>query len=441
MEKVMLAYRRKTRRPLLTTALRMIPSRVLEDNDANLVRSIVVRTRRLLEVAEKIWPIVQDDTHSSTSSGEKFTRISQLLRDVKGIGDTWAKMLMVCVDLAYPHLGLLRSQCEIGNGALVPLRCLLGSSGPTDPKAALVQLTQTFNQSQSTSSKHFWSYLPQVEELARQKHQRLPLILEQVKTQPGAVNAVTLQVQLCEYRQFRHSFARLQYGLPHDPSMIEEEIRKPEPEDFMKLDKDFVTFELPRDGEKIPFRVSVRAATSVLVAKRVALICFMKMRDGGSKAEAEALCDELLDGYVGGEDVPADSPAWHICRIRLGHSNPLVAWRYETKSGGSFAFQTTKAAAGGFLQAERIARLCWERLNAGESHEAVQRYRNRLYKESKEGVCRPHNDSCHPQVHEASRPERIRHVSDASCASAESPASGCRPQVQSCPPPKRLRVK
>merc|ERR1712176_1131685 len=40
---------------------------------------------------------------------------------------------------------------------------------------------------------------------------------------------------------------------------------------------------------------------------------------------------------------------------------------------------TTKAAAGGALEAERIARLCWAKFEAGAKKDAVLEYRGKLY--------------------------------------------------------------
>ncbi|CAE8596926.1 unnamed protein product [Polarella glacialis] len=77
LEKSMLDYRRKTGKPLLTLCFRMIPERTLKDNDANLVRSILVRTQRLLKVAEDIWPVLKDSRKNAT---QKFTQISSIVQ-------------------------------------------------------------------------------------------------------------------------------------------------------------------------------------------------------------------------------------------------------------------------------------------------------------------------------------------------------------------------
>lgn len=380
MESSILDYRKKTGEPLLTSCFRIIPPRVLKDDTENLVRSITHRTQLLLELAERAFLIVKD---KKFTSAEKMSKISEQISQTERHGDTWAKMLTVCIDLAYPKERFLESQCDVGTGAAPALKCLLPGGGPSDRKEGLQMLLKIVNDSKGPHTKHFWGTLKQAETILRGDFKHLPLVCAQANTKVGAMTAVNLQVQLCEYRQFRHSLARLQYGLPHDAAMLEEEFRKPDPENFVKYDKktNSVTFEFPKDGQKIPFSVPVKAAKSEMVARRIAFICFMEIRNNNAtKADAEKMRDEFLDGYAGGEDVPAGSASWQECRIQLSHYAPLVGWVHETKSG-EVRFQTTKAAAGGVLQAERVARLCWEKLRAGEMPAAVKVFRNKLYKE------------------------------------------------------------
>mmetsp|Transcript_97548 Transcript_97548/g.176230 ORF Transcript_97548/g.176230 Transcript_97548/m.176230 type:complete len:667 (+) Transcript_97548:47-2047(+) len=394
MERSILDYRKKTGQPLLTSCFRIIPPRVLKDDTENLVRSITHRTQNLIEVAEHAFPIVKDKTRTSL---QKMSEISTRIQSTDGLGETWAKMLTVCIDLAYPKERFLESQCDVGTGAAPPLKCLLPKGGPADKKEALQELLKIVNKAKCTHSKHFWDTLKNVEQILRTKFKSLPGVCDQANTKMYGMPAVTLQVQLCEYRQFRHSIARLKYGLADDETMrvLDMSTRKPQPEDFLVFDKktNSVTFQLPKDGKQIDFSVSVKAAKSQKIAERVAAMCFVTMRDGGAaKADAAKLRDEFLDGYLGGEDVPADSEAWHACRISLTHSSPLVSWQYEDKAGKKLPFQTTKAAAGGCLQAERVARLCWVKLQAGGTKEAVQEYRNKLYKQLQPNGPKPRAD-------------------------------------------------
>ena len=196
MEKLLLDYRRAGCKSLLTSAFRMIPPRVLKDDDANLVRSIVSRTRRLLGVAAQIWPFVR------SCAEDKFDKISKLLKDIEGIGDTWTKMIMVCLDIAYPDIGLLRSQCDVGKGAVEPLRILLNLTKMPDKKLALGQLLQIVNSVNTNSSVFFWEYQKQVETIAQDRFRASPLILRQLRAAERELTAVTLEVQLCEYMQF-----------------------------------------------------------------------------------------------------------------------------------------------------------------------------------------------------------------------------------------------
>merc|ERR1712228_875951 len=106
---------------------------------------------------------------------------------------TWAKMMMVCIDLAYPDLGLLASQCDVGIGAQAPLRCLLEADCPNDSKLALKILVQRINASATCSSEHFWTLLPKVESMIRIKFKHFPLMVRQVNTSKNCMSAVTTQ--------------------------------------------------------------------------------------------------------------------------------------------------------------------------------------------------------------------------------------------------------
>eukprot|EP00928_Gymnodinium_smaydae_P070803 TRINITY_DN54570_c0_g1_i1.p1 TRINITY_DN54570_c0_g1~~TRINITY_DN54570_c0_g1_i1.p1 ORF type:complete len:690 (-),score=167.55 TRINITY_DN54570_c0_g1_i1:57-2048(-) len=384
MEKSILNYRRTTGEPLLTSCFRIIPPRVLKDDTENLVRSITNRSMKLIEVAEHAFSVVKD---SKRSAGEKLHAISERVQHADGLGETWAKMLTVCIDLAYPKLKLLESQCEVGTGAATPLRCLLPKGGPSDNKQALSALLKIANTSKNASTKGFWAVLKKSEAAVREKFKQYPLICAQANTKEGNMSACTLQVQLCEYRQFRHSIARNKYGLPDDETMRcdPEQSTRMKPEDFLEFDKKrgSVTFECPKEGKKIPFEVSLKAgAGSRKVTERIACMCFQKLSTGASKEETAKFRDEIAKGYQGGEDVKDGSEAWSICRAQLSHSSPLVSFTVQAKDGSKFPFQTTKGAAGGcILQAERIARLCWEKLAAGAKKDVVLEYRDKLYKQ------------------------------------------------------------
>lgn len=391
MEQAIIKYRKKTGKPLITNCFRIIPPRVLKDDTANLVRSITTRTQNLLQVAEAAFPVVKD---KSLMPYAKMAKISKMVTEGDGCGDTWAKMLTVCIDLAYPSLRLLESQCDVGTGAAAPLKCLLPKGGPSDKKEALKALLTIANKAKGTTGKHFWKVLHEVEGHVRSKYKQMPLICAQASTKAGKMTAMTLQVQLCEYRQFRHSIARSKYGLPDDENMRgePEQACKPKPEDFMVLDKktNVMKFEFPSDNKKIPFSVSVKEAKSEKVALRVASMCFQLLGPdhGMSKNEVEKVRNEMLKDYRHGDDVANDSEAWRFCKASVpslvapnGYRSAVVAFQFKAKDGSSFPLQVTILAAGGFLQAERISRLCWTKLNAGMKKDAVVAYRNGLYKQ------------------------------------------------------------
>ena len=73
----------------------------------------------------------------------KYQMLSQIFRDTKGCGITWAKMLNVSIAVAYPELRLLDSQCDVGIGALAPLQCCWECAKCIRPLADVRSITQT----------------------------------------------------------------------------------------------------------------------------------------------------------------------------------------------------------------------------------------------------------------------------------------------------------
>ena len=384
MEKSIRAYRKTTGAPLITSCFRIIPPRVLKDDNENLVRSITDRTMNLIEVAGKAWTVLNDKKKTAV---QRITNISSMIQQAQGCGDTWAKMLTVCIDLAYPKAQFLEQQCDVGTGAAPPLRCLLAGSGSGDRAKDLKTLLKLVNSSKSVHAKHFWGCLQKAESSIRTKFKSLPLVCAQASTKKHSMTACTLQVQLCEYRQYRHSIARHLYGLPDDETMRGEDEPKVTAlhyENFVELNekKKCVEFDIPIDDSKVHFEVPIKAVGNrKMVAARVAALCFNKIRDGMTKKDAEKFRDMVIASHCEGEDDVRDSSsAWHHCAITLNHSNPLVGFVYEDKAGKTTPFQTTQGAAGGsILEAERIARLCWEKFEKGAKKDDVINYRNSLY--------------------------------------------------------------
>merc|ERR1711879_788556 len=202
--------------PLLTSCFRIIPPRVLKDDTENLVRSITTRTCTLVDLAEKAWPLLQDKKKTAV---QRITQISNVIQQAPGCGETWAKMLTVCIDLAYPKEQFLEKQCDVGTGAAPPLRAMLPNGGTGDTAKDLKDLLKSVNSCKSVHAKNFWATLKNAETIIRSNFKALPLVCAQASTKSNAMTACTLQVQLCEYRQFRHSLARLKYGLPDDEKM------------------------------------------------------------------------------------------------------------------------------------------------------------------------------------------------------------------------------
>ncbi|CAE7212601.1 for [Symbiodinium sp. CCMP2592] len=198
----MLDFRRRTRQPLQTAAFLSIPQRLCPDDDENLARNVARRTRTLLEIAEKVWPVIQDH---SLSSSEKFRCISGTIQSAEGLGETWTKMLMVTMDIAYPDLELLAESCNVGLGAFKAFQRLAPDhkNSPRRCQQSLQKITNAANKATSDAARGFWSLLDQVELLARRRFAGFPLILAQVSTSHGQLSLSTVQVQLCEWRQFQ----------------------------------------------------------------------------------------------------------------------------------------------------------------------------------------------------------------------------------------------
>eukprot|EP00428_Durinskia_dybowskii_P026596 CAMPEP_0170236252 /NCGR_PEP_ID=MMETSP0116_2-20130129/17871_1 /TAXON_ID=400756 /ORGANISM="Durinskia baltica, Strain CSIRO CS-38" /LENGTH=652 /DNA_ID=CAMNT_0010487045 /DNA_START=84 /DNA_END=2042 /DNA_ORIENTATION=+ len=385
MEKAMLKYRKDTGAPMITSCFRIIPPRVLKDDDENLVRSITDRTMRLLDIGEFCWAVMKEKGKKPV---QKMQEMSKQIQEAMGLGETWAKMLTVCVDLAYPKEKLLESQCDVGMGAAPPLRALTKGKTFTDKVQALRALQVEFNRANGPHAKEFWATLKLQEAKIRSFFKKYPLVCSQASTKDRQLTASTLQVQLCEYRQFRHSIARLQYGLPDDESMRVEVEAKARlgPESFVEFNekRQCATFEYPGETAKIPIDVPFKSVGGrKMVAFRIASMCFEKLRAGATKAQAEEFRDQVAKSFRAGEDAPEDSEAWEVCKTQLSHPSPLVAFYVEGKDGKKFPFQTTMGAAGGILEAERIARLCWLKFAKGWSKDQVIAFRNDLYKKRK----------------------------------------------------------
>ena len=198
MEAALVAYRKNKRKPLLCGAYRQIPPRTLEDDDWNLVRSIAQRTQKLLALAEEIYPILRDE---ELSPAQKELAIRDKVMAVPGFDRTWAKLVVVGIDLAYPELRLLERQCPVGVGAAPSLRWLMGDGGQSEEQ--LPKLLQVMNSSCSASALDFWQTLRDQEALLTAKWQHAPLLARALLTNDRQMSAAILQVQLCEYRQFR----------------------------------------------------------------------------------------------------------------------------------------------------------------------------------------------------------------------------------------------
>merc|ERR1719409_1743572 len=111
-------------------------------------------------------------------------------------------------------------------------------------------------------------------------------------------------------------------------------------EDFVCLDKkqSIAFFDLRQSkGKKLRLEVKVKNKIKEQVAMRVASLCFLHLQKGNTLEATLKFRDELVERYVGGEDVPEKSPAWEQCKAQMTHRNPVVGFQYDDKR----SFQTT----------------------------------------------------------------------------------------------------
>ena len=140
---------------------------------------------------------------------KKFSGISEVVRQSKGMGDTWTKMILASIDIAFPDLRLLTERCEVGRGAIDGLKRLL-----PDPRGAhlanqtsqelLMFVTRVVNARGDAVSNRsqFCDLLSNIEAFACTKFGNFPLVVRHMNTTRHELGAGTVQVQLCEWRQF-----------------------------------------------------------------------------------------------------------------------------------------------------------------------------------------------------------------------------------------------
>jgi len=90
----------------------------------------------------------------------------------------------------------------------------------------------------------------------------------------------------------------------------------------------------------------------------------------GLSAAARAVLDSLP------EDAPPGHEAWE--RVRLSRSNEVSTFRY-TRGETDIHFQVTEKKVGSALAAQRLARSCYMRFEAGQSKESIMAWRNEVY--------------------------------------------------------------
>ena len=162
-------------------------------------------TRSLLDLAERISPIVTDDR---TDHVEKSQRICVEVRKTTMVRACGWK-LVACIDIVYPWMKLLsHPNCEVRE-CRSSVQRLLGAWSSGTP-SSVARVTYDVNHCPFPSAMHFWSLLGQVEELARDSFPLVPLVLAQMNTPPGAVSTATVRTQLCEWGEWEGGRCHIQ---------------------------------------------------------------------------------------------------------------------------------------------------------------------------------------------------------------------------------------
>merc|ERR1712060_761941 len=116
-------------------------------------------------------------------------------------------MLMVSISMIYPTLRLLKTSCEVGDGAVNGLKKLVVGS-TRSYRDQLTGLTRDLN-SDAARRLHprFWQVLREVESIGLQECTSMPL-RKYYLNESDQLGADTVQVQLCEWRQFQDDIER-----------------------------------------------------------------------------------------------------------------------------------------------------------------------------------------------------------------------------------------
>jgi hypothetical protein len=191
--KEMLKWRRKTKRPMLTSAFRQIPERVLEDDDENLCLSICKRTQKLLGLGGRL----RETFFSRTlSANEKRDKMSQIVEGESGFAATQAKCVLGSLDVGWPEQKLLSAGCPLGVGAQK-----LSAVEPRLADLCLEGIQERLMREHTGGSLQMYANLLLLCE-RKMKDQYGPEKRWMPFTEAVTLRLVTIQVQMCEYRQF-----------------------------------------------------------------------------------------------------------------------------------------------------------------------------------------------------------------------------------------------
>ncbi len=210
MEKALMRYRCSAvrgKRPLISPAMRMVPPHTDGCGDLALVRSITRRTQALLSTPDELYRTLKGRV---VNVGERVQRMSNAIQALPGLKETWSKTVLCSIHFAYPQLKLLQHEVDVGRGAREPLRQMVRvveGHADMDDKAALAALHDVLSRDQISQAVAFRGLLKRTDDIMQKDYPKEWAAFNAGEV-PGCIGVVTLQVQLCEFRQFKNYVTR-----------------------------------------------------------------------------------------------------------------------------------------------------------------------------------------------------------------------------------------
>ena len=211
--KALTDYRKVEKGPMLCTTHKNIPRKrdYGDDADLNLVDHVLTMMRKLVELGKQLHPLLRNKS--------SFEAISEAITKTDWLGPGWSRMLTGSLSHLLPDLcSTIKLEIDVGSGAVEPLCDLLKECGEPLKQAPPGTKKQGRNKLLREGLARFVQVFK--DGLSSEEGQRLLATLALVRgellsienlpestvngiIEHGKFGASTLEVQLCEFRQFR----------------------------------------------------------------------------------------------------------------------------------------------------------------------------------------------------------------------------------------------